>query len=369
MPACLRCIVVLALLASPAPDALAAAPAPSIPADADEPYRQPVVRKGNVLAVPIPTSDPTIGSGLIGVAGYFWGQTEAQAAAQPPSVTGIGALYTDTQSWAVAVGQSLYWDRDRWRLKAALGTASLELPLTAVDTQEGQVRLDWELAGELFFFELSRAIKGPWYAGLSGRYLNFDQTFSVSVGSPLFELAEVVEVASLGPVFQRDTRDSTTYPRDGSLFRAGGMYSWKGRADDDTYRSLDLAFSSYHQVMDNVVLAWRAQSCWREDGVPLWDACRVALRGFPATSYLGRESDMAEIEARWQWSERWGAVAFAGAGRIEESISVLSGADTIPSFGVGLRLLVQKAQHINLRLDYAWSDEDEALYFFVGEAF
>ena len=60
---------------------------------------------------------------------------------------------------------------------------------------------------------------------------------------------------------------------------------------------------------------------------------------------------------------------FAGAGQVRNSFSGLEDSDTIPSVGLGLRFLVQQAQHINLRLDYARSEDEDAIYFFVGEAF
>ena len=47
------------------------------------------LQRGDFVAVPIPISDPTLGSGLIAGAAYFYPQTEEQKAAQPASLTGI----------------------------------------------------------------------------------------------------------------------------------------------------------------------------------------------------------------------------------------------------------------------------------------
>lgn len=342
---------------------------PGVPAEIRAEPMPASVRSGNFLAVPIPTSNPTIGTGLIGVMGYFWGQTQEQAAVQPPSVSGLAAMYTDSESWALGVGHRAYWDEDRWRLSAGLGTIRLNLPLLGSDAAGTALDLDWEIEGEFFSLEFSRALGSDWFAGLAGRYLNFEQTFSLGAASAQFDLLTAVEATSVGPVLVRDTRDSTTYPRSGSLLHIGLMYTWRGRQGDEHYRSIDTAFSSFHRLRDDLVVAWRAGWCQRQDGAPLWDACRVGLRGFPATQYLGRSSLLAEVEARWQISERWGAVAFAGAGEVGHSFAEADDPGTIPSIGVGLRFLVQQAQHINMRLDYARSDDDDAVYFFVGEAF
>lgn len=356
-------------LSALAADPFESAEPPGVPAEIRDEPMPASVRSGNFLAVPIPTSNPTIGTGLIGVTGYFWGQTQAQAAVQPPSVSGLAAMYTDSDSWALGVGHRAYWDEDRWRLSVGLGSIRLNLPLIGSDVAGAELDLDWEIEGEFFSFEVSRALGSAWYAGVAARYLDFEQTFSLGVESALFDLLAAVEATSVGPVLVRDTRDSTSYPQGGSHFRTGLMYTWRGRQTDEHYRSIDTAFSSFHLLRDDLVVAWRAVWCQRQDGAPLWDACRVGLRGFPATNYLGRSSFLAEAEARWQISERWGAVVFAGAGEVRDSFSGLEDSDTIPSVGVGLRFVVQKAQHINLRLDYARSEDDDAVYFFVGEAF
>ena len=373
LPNWLRPVVTVALLAGVAPalatDPLVSAEQPGIPDEVLGKDLPSEGRLGNVLAVPIPTSDPTIGTGLIGVTAYFWDQTEAQQAVQPPSVTALGGMYTDSESWAAVLGQTLYWAEDRWRLKTGIATINLNLPLLGINLARLPVRLDWEIDGEIVFGELSRAFARNWYGGVAARYLNLAQTFSVVIASGDFALPLRFEAASMGPVLVRDSRDSTTYPRAGNYLRAGGLYTRKSGDDEARYWSLDLSFSSYHALHENLVVAWRAEWCERQDGVPLWDACRVGLRGFPATDYLGRSSQVAEIETRWQVSPRWGLVAFGGVGQVRNSLAVLEDSDPIPSIGIGLRFLVQQEQGINLRLDYAKSESQDAVYFFVGEAF
>jgi len=76
------------------------------------------------------------------------------------------------------------------------------------------------------------------------------------------------------------------------------------------------------------------------------------------------------VEARWRFHKRWGLVAFAGAGWVEDSFGNHGEGETIPSYGVGLRWMVMKSQRINIRVDYARSDNgNSALYLGVAEAF
>jgi hypothetical protein len=323
----------------------------------------------NIVAVPIPTSDPTLGAGLIGVAGYYWPQSEQQADVQPPSLTGIAGMYTDSESWALGLGQASYWGQNAWRLKAAVGYAELNLPLLATDLLGLPVSVDWLLNGGLVYAQLSRRVAGNWFVGLTGRYLDIKQDFSLAIGSVNFDLVSEVEAASLGPHVEYDSRDSTNAPQTGRLFKVDISATRGVGQSDIAYESYGAEFRSYHQLVDPLVLAWRLKACYRGGEPQLWDACRISLRGFPATDYMGLSSAMAEVEARWQFASRWGAVAFAGAGRVNDSFRIRDDNDEVPSYGVGIRWMVSEKNRLNLRLDYARSRSSDAVYLSVGEAF
>ena len=68
------------------------------------------VQRGDIVAVPIPMSSPTFGTGLIVGSAYFYAQTEEQKRSQPASFTGVAGGYTTNDSWAVGVAQQSYWD-------------------------------------------------------------------------------------------------------------------------------------------------------------------------------------------------------------------------------------------------------------------
>jgi outer membrane translocation and assembly module TamA len=80
-----------------------------------------------------------------------------------------------------------------------------------------------------------------------------------------------------------------------------------------------------------------------------------------------------QVEARWKFYKKWGMVAFVGGGTIDRSSREAgdsSDGDLIPSYGAGLRWMVLESKRINLRLDYARSDNNNsAWYLSVGEAF
>ena len=118
-----------------------------------------------------------------------------------------------------------------------------------------------------------------------------------------------------------------------------------------------------------MVLAWDLQGCYRSGRPPLWDACRVDLRGFSATDYLGGSSISGQVEARWHFHRQWGGVGFAGGGTYGNAFSDIREGKLIPSVGIGLRYQVLPSQRINMRLDYGRSRGSDAVYLGIGEAF
>ena len=78
----------------------------------------------NLLLVPIPTSNPTFGTGLILGGAYFYKQTDEQKESQPASFTGVAAGYTDNESWFAGVMQQNYWKEDKWLILSITGFSS-----------------------------------------------------------------------------------------------------------------------------------------------------------------------------------------------------------------------------------------------------
>jgi len=327
------------------------------------------VQKGDFVAVPIPMSDPTLGTGLIGAAAYFYPQNEAQKASQSASFTGGGVMYTNNESWAAGIVQQSYWDADTWRLHAVAAYADFKFVLRDPAT-EGQTGLNWNVNGSIFQGILSRRLVDPWYIGLLLRYLDITQDLDTSLPPPQYNIESKIKSTGAGATLEYDTRDVPTNAYNGSRFESKAIFSYAEGIETDAYQSYYLRYRSYHQLEKSpVVIAWDLNGCAKGGKFPLWDTCRVSLRGFPATDYLGEQSISGQIEVRWRASGRWGFVAFAGVGHITQSFSAQGDNEDVPSYGAGVRFMVLQSKRVHFRVDYARSDDSDALYISVGEAF
>ena len=326
-------------------------------------------QKGDFVAVPIPMSNPTLGTRLMGGAAYFYPQTEEQKAVQSASYTGMGGLYTDNESWAAGIGQQSYWDEDKWRFFGVAAYADFKFVLRD-PTTEGQTGLNWDIEGGLFQAILSRRIADSWYVGLLARYLDITQGLDTSLPPQEFDVESKIQSTGAGLTLEYDTRDVPTNAYSGSRFEAKAIFSSADGIESETYQGYYLRMRSYHQLKKApIVIAWDLYGCTKGGKFPLWDTCRLNLRGFPVTDYLGKQSITGQIEARWRASERWGFVLFAGAGKITHSFSAQGDDERVPSYGGGVRFMVLKSKRVNLRVDYGRSDDSDAWYVSVGEAF
>ena len=324
---------------------------------------------GNIVAVPIPVSNPTFGTGLVVASAYYYGQTEAQKKVQPPSFTGAGGVYTDNESYAAGVVHQQYWNEDRWRFTGSGGYADFKLELAdPVPGNDGSI--DWLVKGYFAQLALSRRISSSdWFVGGLFRYIDIEQKFDAGLGLPDFNLSEGIRSPSLGLNVLYDTRDNATNAYNGLRFDGEALHSEVAGSRETSYQSYFLRMRGYHELDVPVVIAWDVHGCTKSGAIPLWDTCRLGLRGFPATRYLSRQSLSAQVEARWNFHKRWGAVVFAGGGKINDATVKEFEEDIIPSYGVGLRFMVMKSQRINLRVDYARSDDMSAWYLGVTEYF
>jgi hypothetical protein len=325
----------------------------------------------NLLIVPIPMSSPTFGTGLILGGAYFYPQTEEQKNAQPASFTGAAAGYTSNDSWFAGVMQQNYWKEDTWRFTGVAGYVDLKLELIPSATGDNaEERVDWLVKGPLFQARISRKLRGNWYLGLSARYLDISQAVDLHVEEEGFNAESDISALGVGVHLDFDSRDLPSNAYQGRYLELKAITSHQSNSEDDSYQSYHARFRSYHPLRDSLVLAWEINGCSRSGQIPLWDTCRLGLRGFPATDYLGKQSLYAQAEIRWRFYKRWGIVGFAGAGRMNDSLGRYGEDETIPSYGAGIRFMVHESQRINVRVDYARSDKgNEAWYLSVTEAF
>jgi hypothetical protein len=336
---------------------------------------QKVAEELGVVVLPIPRADPTLGTGLLLTALAVYNVRGGSR----PWLSGIGALYTDNDSAAIGVFQKAYLMDERLRLTGMAGAFDLNLKFFGVGADAGArgVSIPIEQEGGAIVLKGLYEVGPKIYLGPVLRYISMHTTVKglaapeLGLTIPEFELQFVT--SGLGAAVEYDTRDSELNPRRGAFASLQAVFPNEAFGSDTNYRFANVEYNHYLPLAPDKVLALRASACGVDGKAPFFDLCNFGsmgdLRGYVGGQYRDRAMFATQGELRWQFLERWGAVAFAGVGSVAPSFGELDESKSLPSYGVGLRFLASRAHKVNVSVDVARGRDDTALYFRIGEAF
>jgi outer membrane protein assembly factor BamA len=338
------------------------------------PVEQAGGQKPSFVAMPIPLSNPAIGTGL-GVAALAIYQPRGSAR---PWTTGMGGLYTDTKSWGVAAFQKAYIGGDKYRVTAGAGTGVFNVDFYGIGSDAGSdgrsIELEQKVSGAVV--EVLSRLRQHVHAGLRYRYIKMNSTFDTTSLLPQLQLPPLElqsQVSQLGLSGEFDSRDSEYNPRSGVYANGQWLVSDDALGSDFDYPRLTGAVNGYHSVNDKTVLAWRGSMCRSGNGAPFYDLCNYGqsndLRGYTSGQYRDHAMFAVQAELRRKIYKRFGAVAFVGVGEVSDEFSKMNTKDLLPAAGIGARFEASTKYHLNVSIDYAVGDGSSALYFYVGEAF
>jgi len=320
---------------------------------------------------PLVVSSPSFGTGG-GAAGMLFYRPTKGDTISPNSITVVVGLYSNTKSYALAGFSRNYFDEDAWRLTVGLGSAHVncdyDFPYGSVqfatNTRFALTRAEWRARQHVYFGALVAATG-----------IKYEQ------GNPesgiFFDVADVQDNTAgvFGPTAAYDTKDNQYFPESGSYadFSYTAVPEWLGssagywiaQAEGDWYRS----------VRPRTVIATRLYGRFTPQGTPYSGLStlgrRSDLRGYKSGKLTAENLMSTQAEVRWMFHPLLGAAGFVGAAALYDgSFNNLRNDNLYTSGGMGLRIVLQKTNRMNLRIDYAWGEQDEqGAYVSVGEAF
>lgn len=340
-------------------------------------------KRGEIAAAPIPMVNPTLGEGA-GFTGMYMINFEPCEPNLRPSVFMAGGMYTNSGSWAFGGGANLVLRRDRFRITVGAGRANLNYPFYGIGSNAGSSGrfIDISQSSTVFLIEPKVRAFGRWYIG--PRYhimsatvgLNPDGSSSSDddTDKPQLPVDDLtLRTAALGMRIQNDTRDNAFYPRKGGFFDSTLDFYAESFGGRRSYRYLEVSYRKFLAFGSKNVLAAHGSVCAAWGRVPFYDLCLLGhgydIRGYPVGQYRDRRLLSGQVEFRRELFWRIGGVVFAGAGEVAPSFGDFNGSDIAPGGGAGIRFLLAKRNHVNLRVDYAWGRNSNALYIGIREAF
>ena len=331
--------------------------------------------RGSIVVAPLPVSSPAIGSGIVAVFGYIF-SLSTKDKISPPSVVGAVGMGTDNGSRAFGVGGQLYLKENTYRITAAFIRGNLNYNVYGIGIASG-FKLPLKQEGKIFFGEFLRRLGWKFYLGprfLTGNSLI---TLEPSGGSPVPippDLGIHTTLTSLGARLTRDTSTNRFYPTDGTFFNFTSDFFAKGLGSKYSFQAYRVRFDKYWSLNKDQVLAYDAYFCATGGNPPFYGNCVYGtnneLRGYTAGRYFTRYMVATQLEYRLVLPWRFGLVGFGGlGGTIPGGAQFYGLRKFLPGGGGGLRFLLSKKYHVNLRADYGFGRDGHTFSMGVGEAF
>ena len=231
----------------------------------------------------------------------------------------------------------------------------------------------------LFRLRLTVQLPPRWFAAdRAGLIIDYDYTDIVDVMENEILLNDSVigvdggNILGFGTDLLWDTRDNIFFPNSGTyqyfkavIYPGIGPYSFALFEFDVRHFQ---AFKKDHVFAGNFFFQAASGETPFYKLPALGGAKR--MRGYFNGRYRDNIYMMLQLEYRQYFWKRMGFVVFAGAGNVSEEIMAFTFNNLKYSYGGGLRLLFNKKQKVNLRMDVGFGPGGfHGIYFGIEEAF
>jgi len=148
----------------------------------------------------------------------------------------------------------------------------------------------------------------------------------------------------------------------------------QGLGSKYSYQSYKFTFNKFASLSKKQVLAFDFGFCGTGGKPPFYGNCIYGtnnrLRGYKAGRYLDRYMLVTQLEYRLVLPKRFGLVGFGGIGGVAPGGDQLFSANHfLPSAGGGIRFLLSKKYHVNLRADAGFGKDGHTWSMGGAEAF
>ena len=343
----------------------------------EEEKKKKKTSNGSFVIAPIPIVSPAIGSGVVPVVAYITPIPPSDRT-ETPSTFGAAGLITNNGSRGFALGADLYFKKAKYELTSGYVRGSLDYDIYGEGFVNGNagLKLPLEQTGQAYFIKFLRRI--PWDIYVGGRFFTGSSFITLTETSgklpPLPpDVGLHTNLRSLGAEIRRDTRPNRFYPVKGTLLDFTVDVSAQPLGSKYSFQSYNFTFNKYFSLPMKQVLAYNLHYCATGGEAPFYAQCIYGtnneLRGYPAGRYIDNFMIATQVEDRLELPWRFGVVGFVGVGAVTPGVSKFKSNQFLPAGGTGLRYVLSKPYHVNLRTDFAWGKDNFTWAVGVGEAF
>lgn len=320
------------------------------------------------------TPDTKFGGGAGGISTFNF--PKDSLGARRSSVT-VGVVYTQLNQLLLYFPFQLFPQNQRYWISGEVGYYRYVFNYFGTGNQFSPDFIEkYDATFPRIRLNLSKKVAPGLYAGL--RYAFDDFRFTRKETGGELDRNTVIgadggRISGLGGGINYDTRNSIFFPTKGWLVDASIYTESALTGSQFNYRRLSADAAHYWTLGKRGVFALNGVGVFSFGDVPFHQMPVIGgtkrLRGYFEGKYRDHHLILLQGEYRQPLFWRLGAVAFGGLGMVAQNFEALSIQNTRHHFGAGLRLMIDKAQKINIRADYGWGYRSSGFYLTFGEAF
>ncbi len=332
-------------------------------------------RRPRVFAVPVlgyePETSLEMGAALVGVV-----SAESGGPARRPSTALVTAIYTLNRQYQLELTLDHWTPRDAWHLSGFAGFERYPSRFNGIGAASTDTSEVYTPRRVTLSAGVQRRLAGHLYAGVSYWFRDARMVETAAGG----RLAPGTIPGSRGGTETlltveglRDSRDALYRTRRGSYLRLAVGVADRALGSDHDYLRYTGDARWYRGLGPDVVLALQAVADATDGTVPFDLLPHLGasgiLRGFTQPRFVDGAMAAAQAEVRAPLMGVVSLALFGGAGTTAPSVRALSRSSIHAAGGAGLRLLLDRREGLQMRLDYAFAAGGGGLYVAAGDAF
>jgi len=329
-----------------------------------------------LIALPLVAFTPET-NWIFGGAGSLSFRFKGEPKESLPSQLLAGGAYTLKKQVLSYVNYQLFFREERYKLYGELGYYIYTYPYFGIGNDLKEENMEnYDATYPRLRVNALYLVRPKLYVGI--RYLmdNFDISDTQEDG--LLETTDVLGrtgglLSGAGLVFNYESRDNIFYPSEGRYAELVLLSNNKVLGADFNFQKYSLDATTYFSNKWKHVFALNLYGEFTFGDVPFYQMALFGgtrrMRGYIEGRYRDKQLLILQGEYRMPIFWRFGAVFFAGAGRVANNVSDFSFQNIHANSGAGIRFMLDTKEKLNLRFDVGIGKDGLGYYLTFGEAF
>ena len=331
-------------------------------------------KKVSILPLPVIFSTPETGLGFGALtSGVF--NLGNRSNTRTSNVQILGA-YTVNNQIITRINNNIFTKGEQYNLFGEISYFDFPILYYGIGNnteEENEEELGYQIVN--FQQRLLKQFKKGDFLGVQYRFSRvFDVDYSpINLTDSISVRGGAGTVSGFGPAYVHDTRDNVLNSSEGNFLELSATFHAGFLGSDFNFTRYRIDYRRFWKLNDQSVLATQFLGEFNNGDVPWNELAQMGgdqiMRGY----YQGRYRDKNQVALQGEYRRQlipWiGVVAFAAVGEVGNSIDDISISNFKWTAGGGLRIMVNKRERTNVRIDYGIGNGPNGLYFGFAEAF